>query len=154
MEYLEFLMSQGIVTRTRRAFDAALRALAVTQHHRIWPLYLKFVRMHDIPETAVRVYRRYLQVDPNGAEECVEYLESIGRVDDAAVQLTAIVNNEGFKGKTGKTNHQLWQDLCRLICAHPASIHSLNVEDVVRGVWGMLYELGALPHPQGTHTHT
>ena len=62
LDYCEFLMNQGLITRTRRTFDRALRALPITQHHRIWPLYLKFVNMHNIPETAVRVYRRHLKV--------------------------------------------------------------------------------------------
>ena len=50
------------MTRSRRTFDRALRALPITQHRRIWPIYLKFVRKYHIPETAVRVYRRYLKV--------------------------------------------------------------------------------------------
>ena len=62
LDYCEFLMSQGLITRTRRTFDRALRALPITQHPRIWPLYIKFVRMYDLKETAVRVYRRYLKV--------------------------------------------------------------------------------------------
>ena len=36
----EFLVSQGIVTKTRRAFDSALCALPITQHERIWQIYL------------------------------------------------------------------------------------------------------------------
>ena len=60
LEYLEFLVYQGLVTRTRRTFDRCLRALPVTQHHRIWPLYLKFVTSYEeTSETAIRVYRRY-----------------------------------------------------------------------------------------------
>ena len=55
-------MDQGKITRTRRTFDRALRALPITQHNRIWPIYLKFVRLYDLPETAVRVYRRHLKV--------------------------------------------------------------------------------------------
>lgn len=62
MDYCQFLMEQNLITRTRQAFDRALRALPITQHHRIWPLYLTFVKRHDIPETAVRVFRRYLKV--------------------------------------------------------------------------------------------
>ena len=62
MDYCTFLTDQAKVTRTRRTFDRALRALPITQHHRIWPLYLKFVRMYDLPETAVKVYRRFLKV--------------------------------------------------------------------------------------------
>src|SRR5688572_16269271 len=63
LDYCQFLMDQGRITRTRRTFDRALRALPVTQHDRIWQLYLKFVKMHYIPESTVRVYRRYLKVD-------------------------------------------------------------------------------------------
>lgn len=64
LDYCQFLTEQCRVTRTRRTFDRALRALPITQHHRIWPLYLAFVRRHPLPETAVRVYRRYLKVRP------------------------------------------------------------------------------------------
>jgi hypothetical protein len=62
LDYCQFLMDQCRITRTRQVFDRALRALPITQHHRVWPLYLKFLKIHDIPETAVRVFRRYLKV--------------------------------------------------------------------------------------------
>ena len=62
LDYCQFLIDQYKITRTRRTFDRALRALPLTQHKRIWPLYLKFIRSHDLPETAVRVYRRFLKV--------------------------------------------------------------------------------------------
>ena len=61
------LLDQGRLTRTRRTLDRALRALPITQHYRIWPLYLKFVKMYPIPETAVRAYRRHLKVCRNGS---------------------------------------------------------------------------------------
>ena len=62
LDYCQFLMDQCKISRTRRTFDRALRALPLTQHNRIWPLYIKFIRSHELPETAVRVYRRYLKV--------------------------------------------------------------------------------------------
>lgn len=62
LDYCQFLVSQCKITRSRRSFDRALRALPVTQHPRIWPLYLRFVRNLPLPETAIRVYRRYLKV--------------------------------------------------------------------------------------------
>ena len=62
LDYCQFLMDQHFVTRTRHAFDRALRALPITQHTRIWPKYLAFVNQYEIPETAVGVYRRYLKV--------------------------------------------------------------------------------------------
>jgi pre-mRNA-splicing factor SYF1 len=61
-EYLESLISQGFVTRTRRTFDRALAALPVTQHDRLWIIYLKFITQPEIPmDTAFRIYRRYLK---------------------------------------------------------------------------------------------
>lgn len=54
--YLEFMLGQRFITRTRRLFDRALMSLPVTQHERIWPLYLRFIGQPGIPmETAVRV---------------------------------------------------------------------------------------------------
>ena len=67
IDYLQFLTAQRLVTQTRRAFDSALLALPITQHHRIWPLYIDFVKGHTLPETAVRVFRRHLKLDPDAA---------------------------------------------------------------------------------------
>ena len=55
-------MDQCKITRTRHTFDRALRALPLTQHKRVWALYLKFARQYNLPETAIRVYRRYVKV--------------------------------------------------------------------------------------------
>ena len=56
MLYLEFMAGQAWVTRMRRLLDRCLMSLPVTQHERIWPLYLRFIGQPGIPvETAVRV---------------------------------------------------------------------------------------------------
>ncbi|XP_058026440.1 pre-mRNA-splicing factor SYF1 [Ahaetulla prasina] len=133
LDYCQFLMDQCRITRTRRTFDRALRALPITQHHRIWPLYLKFVRLYPLPETAVRVYRRYLKLSPENAEEYIEYLRSIDRLDEAAVRLGAVVNDERFVSKEGKSNYQLWHELCDLISQNPDKVKSLNVGAIIRG---------------------
>ncbi|EAA43279.4 AGAP012369-PA, partial [Anopheles gambiae str. PEST] len=91
MDYCAFMTAQCKITRTRQVFDRALRALPITQHHRIWPLYLDFLKRFDIPETAVRVWRRYLKLCPEDAEEYVEFLQSIGHLDEAAQQLASIL---------------------------------------------------------------
>lgn len=133
MDYCSFLTDQWKITSTRRAFDSALRALPITQHHRIWPLYLKFLKKHHIPETAVRVFRRYLKLCPEDTEEYIDYLISIEKLDEAAVKLAQLVNNENFQSKHGKSNHQLWNELCELISKNPDKIHSLNVDAIIRG---------------------
>lgn len=133
IDYCEFMMNQNFITRTRRLFDRALRALPITQHHRIWPLYLKFVTSHDIPETAVRVFRRYLKLCPEDTEDYIEYLSEVDRLDEAAIKLTEIFNREDFVSKHGKSKHQLWNELCALISKNPRKVRSLNVDAIIRG---------------------
>lgn len=133
MDYCSFMITQCKITRTRHVFDRALRALPITQHHRIWPLYLDFLKKFDISETAVRVYRRYLKLFPENAEEYIEYLQNAGRLDEAAQQLASVVDNENFVSKHGKSNHQLWNELCELISKNPDKVHSLNIDAIIRG---------------------
>lgn len=133
MDYCTFMTYQCRVSRTRHIFDRALRALPITQHDRIWPLYLNFLKKIDVPETALRVYRRYLKLFPEDSESYVEYLTGIDRLDDAAQQLASIVDNEHFVSKHGKSNHQLWNELCDLISKNPDKVHSLNVDAIIRG---------------------
>ncbi|XP_037051652.1 pre-mRNA-splicing factor syf1 homolog [Bradysia coprophila] len=133
MDYCSFMTTQCKITRSRHIFDRALRALPITQHHRIWPLYLNYLKAFDIPETAVRVYRRYLKLFPEDAEEYIEYLTEVGKLDEAAQQLANVVDNENFVSKHGKSNHQLWNELCELISKNPDKVHSLNVDAIIRG---------------------
>ncbi|KAK1336961.1 hypothetical protein QTO34_003002 [Cnephaeus nilssonii] len=49
-DYCQLLVDQGRVTHARRTFDCALRALPTTQHSRIWPLHLRLLRSHPLPE--------------------------------------------------------------------------------------------------------
>lgn len=133
MDYCSFVVSQCKITRSRHVLDRALRSLPITQHNRIWPIYLEFLRRFNIPETAVRVYRRYLKLAPEDAEEYIDYLISVEKLDEAAQQLANIVDNEHFISKHGKSNHQLWNELCELISKNPDQIHSLNVDAIIRG---------------------
>ncbi|XP_012266120.1 pre-mRNA-splicing factor syf1 homolog [Athalia rosae] len=133
MDYCTLMTDQLFITRTRQVFDRSLRALPITQHHRIWPLYIGFLKKHNVYETAVRVFRRYLKLAPEDAEEYIEYLISTGRLDEAAVKLAQIVNQDDFVSKHGKSNHQLWNELCDLISKNPSKIKSLNVDAIIRG---------------------
>lgn len=134
LEYLEFLTEQKFVTRTRRAFDRSLMALPVTQHDRIWVLYLKFASQEGIPvETASRIYKRYLKIEPAHAEEYVAYLKSKGMWREMAERLIMLVNDDSFRSLEGKSKHDLWMDLCEVITSHPEEMEGLRVEEIVRG---------------------
>ncbi|VDM38472.1 unnamed protein product [Toxocara canis] len=142
MDYCELMTQQRLITETRRVFDRALRALPVTQHERIWPLYIKFVTSHTIPETTIRVYRSFIICE--------------------AQQLAILVNDDKLVSEHGKTTHQvgpvlqgyflskcdlrsdsciavesahlfeLWTELCELISKNPNKVHSLNVDSIIR----------------------
>ncbi|XP_063848977.1 pre-mRNA-splicing factor syf1 homolog isoform X1 [Scylla paramamosain] len=132
IDYCQFLMNQRKITRTRKTFDRALCALPITQHNRIWPLYLKFVMAYSIPETAVRVWRRYLKLCPEDTEDCISYLISIGRLEAAAKKYEWCVNTDTFTSKYGKSKHQLWSELCELISKNPQETSLKNAEAIIR----------------------
>lgn len=132
LEYLEFLMLQRKITNTRRTFDRALRSLPITQHKKIWPLYLEFAGAVPVPETAIRIFRRYLTIEPTHVETFIKYLKKVGRLDEAAKYLADIVNDERFESQRGKSKHDLWNEFLRLITRNPDKITSLNVDAIVR----------------------
>ena len=132
LDYLSFLSAQPLPTETRAAFDRALKALPVTQHERIWEIYLAFAKKCPVTETAVRIYRRYLQFEPEGVEEYVEFLLGAGRVGEAALKLAELLNQDSFVSTKGKSRHQLWMQLCELVCKHPMEVKQLRVEAIIR----------------------
>lgn len=143
--YLSFLSRQKQITRTRRNFDRALQSLPVTQHDRIWPLYLSVMREYGVWETCVRVYRRYLMFAPESREDYVEYLLAIGQWDEAACQLAIVVNDPKFESRKGRPKHFFWMQLCDVVSQHPADIMSLSVEPILRsGISRFSDEVGRL----------
>ncbi|SAL94888.1 hypothetical protein [Absidia glauca] len=144
LDYLQFLTTQPMITQTRRTFDRALRALPVTQHTRIWDLYLEFSQAAG-PETAIRVLRRYLKLEPQHVEHYIDLLVKIDHYDEAAIKLVSVVNDHDFKSIRGKSNYQLWQDLCDLVVDHCDAIHSINVESILRsGIQRFTDQVGLL----------
>lgn len=133
MEYCELLIRQKLVTRTRRTLNRALEALPITQHARIWPIYMSFIKEDHVPvETAVRVFKRYMQIQPEDAEDFIDYLNSNGRYDEAAHLLCDIINDSNFHSKNGKTKYHLWEELCDMICERADQIESINAEAILR----------------------
>jgi len=153
LDYIEFLMKQKKITRARRALDSALRSLPITQHSRIWELYVKFIKEGDVPqETALCVFRRYLMLEPDHVEVFIAYLRTIGRFDEAAQRLAAVVDDEDFNSMEGKTRHQLWMDLCDLVSKHPGEVKSLKIEPIIRsGIRQFSDEVGRLWISLGDH---
>ncbi|KAG0743208.1 hypothetical protein G6F23_006203 [Rhizopus arrhizus] len=144
LDYLSLLTTLPIITKTRRAFDEALRALPVTQHNRIWELYLQFAKAAS-GQTAITIYKRYLKLEPSFIEKYIENLIKLEQYDEAAVQMVHIVNDNKFKSTRGKSNYQLWQDLCELAVEHCDDIKSIQVEPIIRsGIQRFTDQVGLL----------
>eukprot|EP01126_Amoeba_proteus_P060644 TRINITY_DN8048_c0_g2_i1.p1 TRINITY_DN8048_c0_g2~~TRINITY_DN8048_c0_g2_i1.p1 ORF type:complete len:711 (-),score=143.33 TRINITY_DN8048_c0_g2_i1:225-2357(-) len=145
IDYLNFLVSQHKTTLSRHTFDRALRALPVTQHNRIWPLYIKFVRTCNVPQTAIRVYRRYLKLEPGVAEEYIDYLVQVDQYGEAALQLARILNDESYVSEKGTSKHELWMRLSDIASKHPEQVKELKVEAMIRsGLAKFTNEVGRL----------
>ncbi|KAI9822827.1 MAG: pre-mRNA-splicing factor syf1 [Phylliscum demangeonii] len=134
--YLSFLMQQPVVTHTRRTFDRALRALPITQHNRIWALYRPFANSAS-GETAIKIWRRYMQVHPEDAEDFIELAMELGQYNEAVAKYIDILNNPRFRSKAGKSHFQLWSEMVDLMVAHAKDIHTgnltgIDVEKIIR----------------------
>ncbi|KAL3151001.1 hypothetical protein ABBQ38_012874 [Trebouxia sp. C0009 RCD-2024] len=146
IEYLELLVLQQKLTHTRHVFDRCLCSLPITQHDRIWTLYLRFVMQPDMPvETALRVYRRYLKLEPSHTEEYIAYLKSKGSWGEAAKKLAEVVDDDTFRSLEGKSKHQLWLELCDIITRHPDLVRGMKVDAILRsGIRKFTDEVGRL----------
>ena len=137
--YLEHLATKcSGLTRLRRALDAALRALPITQHEKwVWPLFLEHLATQpETPlRTARRVYRRYLMLKPGHVEEYVAFLEARGQFGEAARRLASgAVDDDSFVSVEGASRHQLWLRLAELVTKHPREAREagLDADSILR----------------------
>ncbi|KAI9749657.1 MAG: pre-mRNA-splicing factor syf1 [Lichina confinis] len=134
--FLSFLMRQPLVTYTRRTFDRALRALPITQHNRIWALFRPFANLAS-GLTALKIWRRYMQVHPEDAEEYIRRLIDLRQYTEAVKRYIEVLNNPRFRSKEGKSNFQLWSEMVDLMVAHATEIRTdenagVDVEKIIR----------------------
>ena len=134
--YLTFLMQQPVVTLTRRTFDRALRALPITQHNRIWAKYRQFASSAS-GQTALCVWRRYMQIHPEDTEDFIELLLETNQYVEAIKKYIDILNNPKFRSKERKSNFQLWSEMVDLMVTHAKTVDlggtdSVDVEKVIR----------------------
>ncbi|KAI2636100.1 TPR-like protein [Xylaria nigripes] len=134
--YLKFLLLQPLVTLTRRTFDRALRALPITQHNRIWAIYRPFANSAG-GDTAVKIWRRYMQVHPEDAEDFVELLTQVGLYTEAVKKYIDILNNPRFNSKQSKGHYELWSEMVDLLVEHATEVETghetgIDVERIIR----------------------
>lgn len=134
--YLQFLLLQPLVTLTRHTFDRALRALPITQHNKIWALYRPFANSAT-GQTAVKIWRRYMQIHPEDAEDFIELLVEERLCTEAIKMYMNILNNTRFRSKHGKGHYQLWNEMIDLLVTHARLVetgyeYGIDVESIIR----------------------
>lgn len=134
--YLKFLLQQPLVTVTRRTFDRALRALPITQHNRIWALYRPFANSAG-RITAVKIWRRYMQVHPEDAEDFIELLVQERLYTEAVQKYIELLNNPRFVSKNAKGQFELWSEMVDLLVEHATAVETghqtgIDVERIIR----------------------
>ena len=132
IDYCSFLQGQGLIGKTRKSFDLALQSLPISQHNRIWPMYLSFARDCGIIESVVRTYRRYLKLHPEKIEDLIDYLVEKEQWDEAVKWLSKHVDRDEFVSSRGLTRLQTWWKMCEIICDHPLDIKCTDVDSVIR----------------------
>ncbi|KAK5117348.1 pre-mRNA-splicing factor syf1 [Meristemomyces frigidus] len=119
--YLSFLCEQPLVTSSRRTFDRALRALPLTQHNRIWALYRPFANSAN-GETAVKIWRQYMQVHPEHMEDFIDLLVQERKYTEAVQRYIDILNDPRFKSKEAKGPFQHWTEMLELLIDHARAV--------------------------------
>lgn len=122
LDYLRFLIDLGKITKTRKMFDLALTQLSITQHDRIWDLYIAWAETHPVPETARRVYLRYLPTHPEFLEDYLEFLVGAGYYREASKRLYEFLKDENQASYQGKDKREYWAVLCALIAKNPEDL--------------------------------
>jgi pre-mRNA-splicing factor SYF1 len=134
--YLQFLLQQPLVTLTRRTFDRALRALPITQHGRVWKLYMPFAKLVG-GDTAIKIWSRYIHFAPDRVEEYIELLVEEKQYTEAVKQYISILNNPRFKSREAKGPFQFWLEMLELMIDHARDLQTgddvgIDVERIVR----------------------
>ena len=132
--YCNYLASLRLLTAARHTFDRALSSLPLTQHQRwVWPAYLDFVLSTNVPETIIRVYRRYIKLEPAARDTLVTHLITHKRWDDAALLLIECINDPHYSSpQQNKSKYDLWTALLSLLLNHPTATPSIDTPRLIR----------------------
>ena len=71
-------------------------------------------------------------MEAEATEDYIEYLISVGQLQEAAHKLVDLVNDQKYVSPKGTSHHQLWNKLCELLSKHPKEITGIKTEDIIR----------------------
>ena len=120
VNYIQFLMEQNLVTKTRLIVNKSLQMLPVTQHKKIWDIYIPWVEsLSGCHKSKIEIFRRYLKFNSDYKEKFVHYLVSIQEFNYAIELIIEILNDENFCSKENKSQYYYWIMICQIINNYP-----------------------------------
>lgn len=131
LDYCQFLIDQRLISQTRQCFDRALMSLPVTQHDRVWEMYIDWAAFLPLLQTAISVYKRYIRINPDCREDFVDYLVTNQKYEEAMKNIIELLDDDMFYSKKGKTKFDYWILLCNIISRHPEA-SQVNCESIIR----------------------
>ncbi len=107
-------------------------SLPVTQHEKIWEIYLDWVITLPSSQTAICVYNRYIKLNPDIREDFIEYLIDIKRYDEVVIHTITLLDDDLFYSKKNKTKFDYWMLICDIISKYPDKVKHLDCESIIR----------------------
>ena len=152
VKYIEFLMEQNQITKTREILNKALQMLPITQHKKIWDIYIPWAEsLTGCYRSKIEIFRRYLKFNPDYKEKFIRYLVGIKEFTYAIELIIEILNDENFFSKENKSQYYYWVMICQIINNYPEQINlnknekNINIDKLIRhGIQKYTDEVGNL----------
>ena len=152
VKYIQFLMEQNLVTKTRLVLNKSLQMLPITQHKKIWDIYIPWAEsLSGCHKSKIEIFKRYLKFNSDYKEKFVHYLVGIKEFNYAIELIIEILNDENFFSKENKSQYYYWIMICQIINNYPELINAnkneknINVDKLIRhGIKKYTDEVGNL----------
>jgi pre-mRNA-splicing factor SYF1 len=139
IDFIQFMFEQNLITKTKTIFNKALQAIPITQHKKLWDIYIPYIEsLSNCHQTKIEIFKRYIKFNPDYKEKFINFLIGIKEFNTAIYYIIEILNDENFYSKENKSQYYYWIILCQIINNYPEYIDlsicnkELNVDRVIR----------------------
>ena len=139
IDFIQFMFEQNLITKTKTIFNKALQAIPITQHKKLWDIYIPYIEsLSNCHKTKIEIFKRYIKFNPDYKEKFINFLIGIKEFNTAIYYIIEILNDENFYSKENKSQYYYWIILCQIINNYPEYIDlsicnkELNVDRVIR----------------------
>ena len=152
IDYIQFMIEQNSIINTKKIFNIALQVIPITQHKRLWDIYIPWVEsLVGCHKTKIEIFKRYIKFNPDYKEKFINYLIGVKEFNLAIHLIIDILNDEKLYSKENKSQYYYWIMLCQIINNYPEVLNlskhnkDLTIDKVIRhGIKKYTDEVGNL----------